>query len=686
MELSFIINAVRRRLWLVVLLTLLGGGMAKSMTSSDTSGLYHSRAVLNVSPPSQSRVAVSFSSDPDRYVIGQLSVLGSAQLAERIATKLGNGETTESVQASVDIEHQPSTDIVLVTGSATTAERAQDIADEYVLTYIEELRQQVDDAQQPDIDQLNAELKETTDRITLIDQQITDAMAPFVNAAPNAAAGYRPIPTPDQVVPNLVTQRQTLLQEYTRLSDTLKELELDAKLRVTSFIVQRATLPTATETSSGGKFLTAAGAIGGAMAGLVIAVIWARLSRKVLDAQHVEEILFDRPVAGTFPRLRGAARGKRAVLESLPGRVVPFVDQLCVRAEANAGLDRALTVAVVGTERASAATTIALAMAGRFGANGSSVVLVDADVRHPEISTLYNAGGGIPALLANAEADAAAAQNGGRLSRRNRLEPFTSTPLSEVTVLGLGDKAAGTSLRRQNVRDLLDVTATDPNVHVVVLDAGPVLDAASTVEICQLADAVVLAVPLKYQTTDALQAVAAQLGSRQARLLTVVTKPHRPVLAGRLSRSAPSSGMRVAGNPIIDQVVEPDGVRSDGRDRSGARPDVAETVAESKEDVETAPDRHNGSYTPAETTWDEDQRAADVALAPEEPAAPAYDQRPQPGVVKASSRSSRARSRKQANRKVPPISADRDPVADATIDVPGEADPYSTGPRRSSQN
>ena len=53
--------------------------------------------------------AVSFSSDPDA---GHRPAQRPqpAQLAERIATELGSGETTASVQSAIKIEHQPKTD------------------------------------------------------------------------------------------------------------------------------------------------------------------------------------------------------------------------------------------------------------------------------------------------------------------------------------------------------------------------------------------------------------------------------------------------------------------------------------------------------------------------------------------------------------------------------------------------
>ncbi|MGD9703673.1 MAG: Wzz/FepE/Etk N-terminal domain-containing protein [Acidimicrobiia bacterium] len=573
MELSFIINAVRRHLWIVALFTVLGALPAMAL-KKEQPATYESTAVLLVSPPSQSRVAVTFSNDPDRYVLGQLSVLQSTQLAERVATELGNGETTDSVLAAVAVIHQPKTDVVEVSATAADPERARAIADAYVTLYIGELRDQVDEAQQPDIDQINAELLSIKQRIDLIDFSIAQAMNPYLPVqSSNRLTSYPPLPSVDQVVPGLVSEKDIQLNEYTRLLDTKKELELDAKLRVTSYIVQRATLPTIPAVSSN-KIFVLAGAFAGGVLGLVAAVLFARFSPRVLDRAQAEAIL-GRPIVGEFPRSRTIGRSKRMALEALPNRAVAFVDQLCVRAEANASQGKALTVVVVGTERSAGATTLALAMAGRYAASGSSVVLVDADPRHPEISRIYNASSssGIPALLAKAEAIEAGEK---RPSYLDRLEPFTPTPLSHVKVLGLGDKSSGTTLRRQTVPALLE--AASQEFHVVVIDGGPVLDSASTVHLCQLVDAVVLAAPLKRQRVAELEVVAEQLNHRRGDLLPVLTSPsHRLRHIGAEGKH--DAAAVVAGDPIVsrEEPKDPEPVLTSsetgyGRDRPRIAP------------------------------------------------------------------------------------------------------------------
>lgn len=96
MELSFVFNALRRYWWVFVACTVLGA-VAGVLGNDRGSELYESTAVLIVSPPSESRVQVSFTNDPDRYVIGQLSVLRSDDLAERVANEVGDGATTGEV-------------------------------------------------------------------------------------------------------------------------------------------------------------------------------------------------------------------------------------------------------------------------------------------------------------------------------------------------------------------------------------------------------------------------------------------------------------------------------------------------------------------------------------------------------------------------------------------------------------
>ena len=127
----------------------------------------------------------------------------------------------------------------------------------------------------------------------------------------------------------------------------------------------------------GGKKLVVLGGFGGAVLAASAALLIARYSGRLLDNVHAEEIL-GVPVLHDLRRNRSLSGDPLAALEELPARLVPVVDQVCVRAEAAASMSQSLTLAVVGAQEDSGTTTLALALAGRYALQGSIVIVVDA--------------------------------------------------------------------------------------------------------------------------------------------------------------------------------------------------------------------------------------------------------------------------------------------------------------------
>ncbi len=133
MELAFVVSALRRRFCVVTLLALLGS--SPGLTADPVVGSnYRSTAVLLVQPPTRATVNL-FSTDPDRYVVSQLSVLGSESLAEDVAKRasaqLGVQLSGGDAALITDISHSPGTDIVEVTTTAITPELAAAVAQGY---------------------------------------------------------------------------------------------------------------------------------------------------------------------------------------------------------------------------------------------------------------------------------------------------------------------------------------------------------------------------------------------------------------------------------------------------------------------------------------------------------------------------------------------------------------------------
>ncbi len=508
MELAFVLSALRRRLWLVAVFGVLGI-LPAVMSDPPVNNEFVSVAKLSVVQPTVGNVTF-LSGDPDRYVLGQLGVLEGANLVNDVAFALDMSIT--DVRDAVKIEHEPGTDIVDVIATASNPETAQLLAQTYVDTYTDDLETERNDSEE--LTRLDNDIATLRTTLSGLNTTIAEAMEEYVEAS-YRSVNPRPLPSPDQIVPAQVTERDVAKSELTGLIQQRNDIISSSRLRVNTRVIQKATVPLEPE-PPGGQFLFAGGLFAGAMMGVVAALAWARFSTKVLDVDTASEIL-GAPVVSELPHYRSLARQPLAAFQSLPRSAVPVIDQLCVRAEAKARINEPLTVAVVGAQRSAGATTLALAMAERFASAGSSVVLIDADVRDPRITALFNAGqdGGVPAVVLN---------DGALIDQRGR-SVFTRTMDPEVSVLGLGSNRGAASLRRDTVASVLE--AARRKAQIVVVDGGPALDLASTLQLTAMADAVVLAVPLSRQKSDGLSDLSRQLDTVRDKLLPVVTSPSR---------------------------------------------------------------------------------------------------------------------------------------------------------------
>lgn len=509
MELSFVTAALRRRWWVVLVFAQLGL-LPLLLGGSPVSTTYESVAQLEVVASDTDRVN---NGTPDRYVLNQIEVLNSTQIAEAVAAELqpfADGPIDASaIQGATEIEQSPETDIVTVAVRQDQPERAQIIAQTIVETYVDQLEQEERALIEPDLAEYEADLVRLEAELDGANEAIQTAMKPFIDRVGEQNFQLPPV---DIVIPDAVSARNLLAAEIQRVTQLKATLE-DTPSGINTTIVQPATLPDSPITESSG-LLQAAFLVGMTLLGVTVALLWARFSSKILDEVAVEEIL-DAPVTATIVRSRSLRQDPLIALTRLPQDVIQSVDQIAVQAEALAKINQPLRVAVVGTQRGAGVTTTSLALAARFAAAEYSVVIVDTDRRDPWITDVFGAEqhGGIPALL------------GASMLGADRI--FTRTSEPDVRVLGLGQK--GTALRRESVPSL--VTAASTAANVIIFDGGPVMDAAATVELCNAVDAVVLVIPERSQRNDDLVAVSRQLHHLRDRILPVLSHPVNRVAA-----------------------------------------------------------------------------------------------------------------------------------------------------------
>lgn len=508
---------------------------------------YRSVAKLIIQQPTRAN-SNFFISDPDRYLLSQLSVLGSASLVKEVAD--GVGLEPIAVREAITIEQEPETDVVEIRAVYPDKVVAQRIAEAYVEAYMSTLETDLSDLDE--LSRLNSEIQILQNRLSVLNTRIQEQMETYLTLL-RTQDPPPAVPQASLVDAAAVSERDLTQAELHDLIAAKNDLISNSRLRVNTLIIQRATAPT-DPLPAGGQLLLPAGLLAGFMIGVVAALTWARFSTKVLDEETASEILGS-PVVSEFPHYRSLVRQPLAAFQSLPRSAVPVVDQLCVLAEAKASIDQPLAVVVVGTQRGAGATTLSLAMAERFAAGGASVVLVDADVRDPRVTAIFNAtsDGGVPAVVAN---------DGALIDQRGR-SVFTRTMDPEVSVLGLGSNRGHASLRRDTVASVLE--AARRKAQIVVVDGGPALDLASTLQLTGLVDAVVLAVPLSRQKLDSLADLSRQLDGVKAKMLPVVTSPARraargatvgsdgiiaiPGLGGPSAAGQPPAGQPPAGQP-----------------------------------------------------------------------------------------------------------------------------------------
>lgn len=473
MELSFVTSALRRYWWVVVGMAVLGMIPGLLVGGSDGPPEYESRAVMLVSAPSSTG-----GGDADRYLAGQLSVLRSEKLADDAAAVLDDGSNGGDVGPNVSIQREPQTDVVTIVAGSPSPERAQEMAQAYVDAYQQTVRERVASSQEARLAQLNEQIATKQQEIDEISRTIDEA----VEAAGQGA-------TAEQVARSAVNRLDTAQEEISDLISARTALETEVTQTGVE-LVQAASLPTK-PVSTPPNTLLILGFIGGALVGVVAAVVLARISPNVLGDLQVEEIL-GQPVVGTVPAIN---RTGADLIGAVPARATEVIEALCVRAEAMGRDVTTPTVVVVGTERGIGTTIVGAMVARRFADTGARALLVDADPRQPDLGP----------LIAGDSSTVGRDPLAGPIGHETRVPGLTVIELGDIEV----------PLRTQSVRPSISerLHAAASSADVVVFDGGPLMDAASSLHLSRAADAVIL-VMSKRQKVQRLDLVASELRGR----------------------------------------------------------------------------------------------------------------------------------------------------------------------------
>jgi capsular polysaccharide biosynthesis protein/cellulose biosynthesis protein BcsQ len=493
-ELHFINNALRKRWWIlavfvlggVVLASRLGGGAGSEFTSTS----------LVLVQPSVESVSPSLANQPDRYVQSQITVLESTSLADRVASTLGEPETSLTVRRSVEFSQREDSDIVEVVATTSDASRSQRIAQAYADAYLNEVTARTDAVFQPERDRLSAELAAVEAELVEVNADLQRAAAPYL-----ATLGTdTPVAVPDIRVldPDAATRQTLLLSDLARIESQLDAVNLTASQAVQTELVQRAQLPTeplATNTS----LLRIALVFIMTMLGVVAALVAARFSPTVIDVTDIEREL-QQPIEATLPRIKNLTYGPEAALRETSSAYTAGLDRLVGRLELASTVVGARVVLVGGSQDGAGSTTAAIGLAARFARRGNRTVLIDGDDQHAALTGALDAPAG-------SLSDVAAA-----------IPPeLGATDLPNLITLGTSPTLSTRRLDGEAV-----VAALRPVADIVVIDVGPVLESMTAAALARAADQIVLVLPESGQRHDGVAQVARVFDSIRERLIPVI--------------------------------------------------------------------------------------------------------------------------------------------------------------------
>jgi capsular exopolysaccharide synthesis family protein len=467
------------RRWRIIAVFLVLGVAAGLGLSFMQNPVYSATATLVLEANQTSQSGGNLPTIDSQAVATQAQVVLSDAVADRVITQLDLAPTTadELVQT---VSVAPSTDstTIEVTATRPTAQGAADVADAFVANYNRLRTDQAARAAKMVRNSYVADLASIRTRLNKL-QKVSQAQA---------LAG-----TPS---PEVDAEIQSLVARQSELEGALMVAEGPAGMpTISGHFLNHAQVPA---TPSAPKPLRA-GVLGGVI-GLIIGVLIGyardRADDTVHAGQRLEGVIGNVPLLGQLPTAAGERRGRVAGLldphSGISEAYRALTTNLRFLLAANAahgadGLDGdpltfaggivVVTSASPGEGKTSVATNVAVAAARM----GKRVLLVDADLRHPDVAKRFglDAPQGFSELLLADHAPTAYLQDVGVANLQ--LLPAGTIPPNPAELLA--------SPRARILWRELRLAA-----DLVIVDTPPVLNVADTLEVVADADEVVLVV------------------------------------------------------------------------------------------------------------------------------------------------------------------------------------------------
>jgi capsular exopolysaccharide synthesis family protein len=458
-----------RRHWLLVAVTTVVATAVAGFIALNREPTYHASIQMVFSPPGPEFGVLGFTptgGDPAREAATNVIRVGSRSVAAAAARELGDPDV-EALRRRISVTANPNANVVDVTAEAATPEAAQRTA----IAYADAYRRQ----------QRTLEVGRARAARRVLDKRYDD-----------------------------LTRRARRTERGLRLRDQIEQLAVLEEIGTGSpRLLGRPR--EATRIDSRWELIVLGGLLG-LVVGCGLAFVRAASDRRLRDDDELAASS-PVPVLATIPRSRALRRN--AAFAQLPPEAAEAFRRLYARLQFGQGAPR--VVVVTSVRDGEGKTTVAMNLAAGAASSGDSVLLIEADLRQPDVATRLRVrpGAGLIQILQN-----------GKPGFTNGHGPGVVTASGDgdgrFDVLGSGgvtDRAA--ALLKSPRMDELLADVRD-NYDLVVVDTPPIGRVADAVPLISQADGVLLCTLIGRSDREETVRVAAELADMGATVLGVV--------------------------------------------------------------------------------------------------------------------------------------------------------------------
>ncbi|MDQ2877069.1 MAG: Wzz/FepE/Etk N-terminal domain-containing protein [Actinomycetota bacterium] len=515
LELSDYLGVIRRRWWIVLVLLVVGVGIAGAYVKAAPK-TYTAAALIQVNPLSNNATAAVGRTSGAVNMDNEAQIVQSNTVASAAAQQLHSPLTGQALVKHISVAVPPNTTFLQISCDASTARGSAACADAFADAYLANRHSTI-------VSSLSGQLAANQARIASVSKIVASLKNQLVSLPARAASRT--------TIELSVSADDALLQELVTNDDTMVPL-LDGLNLSDNTAVGRVVTPASTPTSpsSPRKLLVLpSGLLAGLLIGLLCAFLVDRRDHRVHTPGEVERFL-NIPVLLNISG-KAAPAGRLLSSRSKPGQAFTELAQY-VAATLGEG-DHVLLVA--GTSAGPGCSTVAANLAATMARTRSEVVLVCADPESTLTPRLLGIGGvrGLAEVLAGTATVAEVARRPAGVPRLRVITPGIDTSSAVFDLQYDGSRRLLADLREGS--------------RYVIIEAQSVGAYADSFQLAEFADGIIVTV----ETDLTSRTDAADCLNRLERLRTTVLGAAVVAASRRVRRAATQDpAARPAPSPI----------------------------------------------------------------------------------------------------------------------------------------